>query len=80
MYTITKELDTPIEWDYLNDLVTVEISFHANGDIVSILVNDKEPDEQITEIINENLREIQIDIMWHIRNEEHDTQYLMDYA
>lgn len=69
MYNIFKELDVPIEWGFPDDKVTIEITFHANGEIVSILVDGKMPDEQITKVINEDLREIQGDICWYIRNE-----------
>lgn len=77
---IERELDVPIEWNYPRDKVTIEINFHQNGEIINILVAGKEPDEQIVEIINDNLREIQEDICWYIRNEKQDTVWLMRYA
>jgi hypothetical protein len=74
MYSIEKELDVPIEWELIDDKVTIEITFHANGEIVSILVDGKMPDEQITKVINEDLREIQGDICWFLRNEGQDSR------
>ena len=78
MYSIEKELDVPIEWEYPDDKVTIETKFHADGEIINILVDGKVPEEQITEIINEDLRKIQEDICWFLQNEK-DTEYLVGF-
>ena len=33
---IEKDLTTPIEWEYPNDIVSVTVNFHSDGEIISI--------------------------------------------